>query len=278
MNRLSIEKRTEIIHFLLEGNSVKGTARVAKVSPTTVLKLLDDVGSMCDFYLFNNMVKLLCKRLEVDEIWSFCKMKEKRVPAMLKGQLGYGDVYTWVAIDPDTKLVPCFLVGRRDSSYAMEFMDDLAWRLRNRVQLTSDGHSPYLEAVEGAFGGKIDFAMLKKQYGGTRTLPDGTQKKCRRSECSSISKEVICGKPDFSRVSTSMVERQNLSMRMGMRRFTRKTNAFSKKLWNHKAAVALYFMHYNFARIHRTLRVTPAMEAGLATHVWSIEDIVRLAD
>ena len=205
-------------------------------------------------------------------------MKEKRVPLMLKGQLGYGDTWVWVPFCPDTKLVPCFLVGRRDAEHANRFLDDLAWRLPNRVQLSSDGHNPYLEAVEGAFGGKVDYARLVKHYGGVKTLRDGRQKKCRRSECSSITREVICGNPDPEHISTSLVERQNLTMRMGMRRFTRKTNAFSKKLENHQAAVALHFMHYNYARIHQPLRVTPAMEAGIAKRPWSIEDIVRLAD
>ena len=178
---------------------------------------------------------------------------------------------------PDTKIVPCYLVGRRDAEHANQFMDDLAWRLSNRVQLTSDGHNPYLEAVEKAFGGGVDYARLVKHYGGYRMLRDGTKKKCRRSECSGITTEVVCGNPDPAHISTSLIERQNLTMRMGMRRFTRETNAFSKKPQNHKAALALHFMYYNFARIHKTLRVTPAMEAGLANRVWSIEDLVRLA-
>ena len=278
MNRLSLEKRAQVIEHLIEGNSLAATSRLTDVSQNTVAKLLDDVGSMCDFYLFNNMVNLSCKRIQVDEIWSFCKMKEKRVPPHLKGLPGYGDTWVWVALDPDTKIVPCFLVGRRDAENANQFMEDLAWRLSNRIQLTSDGHNPYLEAAEMAFGGKVDYARLVKHYGGTRLCRDGTKKKCRRSECSSIDRETICGKPDPANISTSLIERQNLTMRMGMRRFTRKTNGFSKKLWNHRCALALHFMHYNFARIHTSLRVTPAMEAGLATRVWSLEDIVRLAD
>ena len=277
MNRLNLAKRTEVIAHLIEGVSINATVRLTGVSPTTVLKLLNDVGAECSVYLHFNMIKLPCKRIQVDEMWGFCQMKEKRVPPALKGQVGYGDLYTWVAIDPDTKLVPCFLVGRRDTEHAYRFIDDLAWRLRNRIQLTSDGHIPYLEAVERAFGGQIDFGMLKKKYGGTRVYKDGTKKKCGKSECSSITKEVICGKPDFAHISTSLVERQNRTMRMGIRRLTRDVDAFSKKLWNHHAATALHFMHYNYAKIHKTLRVTPAMQTGLAKRVWGIEDIVRLA-
>lgn len=278
MNRLNLAKRTAIIAHLVEGNSINSTSRLVGASPNTVMKLLDDVGSMCDFYLWQNMINLPCKRIQVDEIWSFIKMKEKRVPKALKGQPGYGDTWVWVAFDPDTKLVPCFLVGRRDTEHAKMFMDDLAWRLSNRIQLTSDGHSPYLEAAENAFGGQVDYARLVKHYGGVKVYRDGTKRQCRASECSGTTREVICGRPDPAHISTSLIERQNMAMRMGMRRFTRETNAFSKKLWNHQAAVALHFMHYNFVRRHQTLRVTPAMEAGLAKTFWSIEDLVRLAD
>jgi IS1 family transposase len=270
--------RTDVVAHLVKGCSIADTAWLTKVSPNTVSKLLDDVGSMCDFYLFNNMIKLSCKRLQVDEIWSFVKMKEKNVPWEFKGQPGYGDTYTWVALDPVSKLVPCFLIGRRDTEHAIKFIDDLAWRLRYRVQLTSDGHSPYLEAVEGAFSGQIDYAMLIKHYGGTKIGRDGVAKKCRRSECSSITKQTICGNPDHKHVSTSGVERQNRAMRMGIRRMTREVDAFSKKFWNHHAATALYFMFYNYARIHTTLGTTPAMAAGIEKRLWSIEDLVRLAD
>lgn len=278
MNRLNLAKRTNIIAHLVEGCSINSTARLTGASPTTVTKLLDDVGSMCCFYLWKHMIKLPCKRIEVDEIWSFCKMKEKRVSPALKGMPGYGDAYTWVAFDPDSKLVPCFLIGRRDTKHAKEFLDDLAWRLRHRIQLTSDGHNPYLKAVKGAFGEKIDFAMVKKEYGGIRVYRDGTTKKCGSSECNNIAREVIVGNPDPAHISTSLVERQNRTMRMGMRRLTRETDAFSKKFQNHRAATGLHFMHYNFARIHSTLRVTPAMEAGLEKRVWSLEDIVRLGE
>jgi IS1 family transposase len=278
MNRLNLAKRTNVIAHLVEGNSLAATARLTGVSPNTVMHLADDVGSMCAFYLWKHMVRLPSKRIEIDEIWSFVLMKEKRVPARLKGMPGYGDTWVWVAFDPDTKLVPCFHIGRRDTAHAKIFVNDLADRLRHRVQLTSDGHNPYLEAVEEAFGGAIDYGRLVKEYGGFRVFKDGTRKKCAASECSSTRREVICGKPDPDLISTSLIERQNLTMRMSMRRFTRESNGFSKKLQNHRAAIALHFMHYNFVRQHSTLRVTPAMEAGLAKSFWSIEDLVRLAD
>ena len=277
MNRLSDEKRVKIIQCLVEGNSQRATARIVEVSRNTVARLLSKVGARCDWYMFNAMTKLPCKRIEADEIWSFVGMKEKRVPREHKRQPGYGDAYTWIAFDPVSKLVPCYLVGRRDTVHAKEFMDDLSWRLPHRIQLTTDGHDPYVPAVEDAFGGKIDYAMLVKEYGGVRVYRDGTKKKCTASECSNIVKRVISGNPDPKHISTSMVERHNLTMRMSMRRFTRETNGFSKKLRNLKRAVALYVMCYNFARIHKTLRVTPAMEAGLAKHIWTFEEIANLA-
>jgi IS1 family transposase len=257
--------------------SITDTADVAEVSPTTVLKLLTDVGAECSVYLHFNMVKLPCTIMQIDEMLGFCGMKEQRVPLALKGLVGYGDIYTWTAICADTKIVPCFLVGRRDSAHAHRFLDDLAWRLPNRIQLSSDGFAAYPEAVEQAFGGKVDFGRLKKKYGGIRVYRDGTTKECGSNECSSITKEVVCGRPDPALISTSFVERQNRNMRSGMRRLTRKTDAFSKKLWNHKAMTAIYFMYYNYSRIHKTLRCTPAQEAGLSKHVWSLEEIVKLA-
>ena len=206
-----------------------------------------------------------------DEIWQFCYAKEKNVPADKKGKFGYGDVWTWVAIDADTKLVPAFMTGNRDAQSANMFIDDLAERLSHRVQLTTDGLKVYLEAVEGAFGCNIDYAMLVKIYG-------ATQEETRYSpaECIATETRRIQGNPDSEHISTSYVERQNLTMRMGMRRFTRLTNGFSKKVENHAYAVALHYMHYNFCRVHQTLRVTPAMEAGLTNHVWSIEEIAAL--
>ena len=278
MNKLNLEKRVLILKLLVKGMSIADTADVVGVSPNTVAKLLEDVGAECSVYLHFNMVKLPCIRIQVDELWSFVKMKEKRVLFYPK-PVGLGDVYTWVALCPDTKLVPCYHVGRRDAEHAHQFMDDLAWRFKERIQLTSDGHQPYLEAVETAFGGAVDYAMMIKHYGGYRVLRDGRRKKCRPSECSGTSKRVICGNPDPAHISTSLVERQNRTMRMGMRRFTRETDAFSKKFQNHKAAVALHFMHYNFVRQHKSLHgATPAMAAGLAKSFWKFEDIVRLVD
>ena len=223
------------------------------------------------------MYNIASLRIQVDEIWSYVKMKEKRVPADRKGIDDHGDVYTWVAFDPDTKLVLCYWIGRRDGEHVTIFMKDVAKRLPNRIQLTSDGHQPYIAAVEETFGGRVDYAMMKKHYGGYRTLRNGTKKKCRKSECSAITTHVICGNPDPAHISTSLVERQNLTMRMCMRRFTRKTNGFSKNFWYLECAVALHFMYYNFARPHGTLRVTPAMEAGIADHVWTFEEIASFA-
>jgi IS1 family transposase len=212
--------------------------------------------------------------VQCDEIWAFCGSKEKNVAPEHRGVLGYGDVYTWTALDPDTKLICSFLVGRRDVEYAQTFMSDLAGRLANRVQLSTDGHRPYLVAVEDSFHGQIDYAQLVKIYGNDHA----SEKRYSPSEFKSAEKHIISGRPDMDKVSTSHVERQNLTMRMGMRRFTRLTNGFSKKVFNLECAVALHFMHYNFGRIHKTLRVTPAMEAGISDHVWSLEEIAALAD
>lgn len=273
MNRLSIEDRTRIIGMLVEGNSLRATSRLADVSINTVTKLLVDVGSACAKYQDRALRNLRCKRIQCDEIWAFVYAKEKNVPEEKRGHFGYGDVWTWTAIDADTKLVPSFMVGDRDGYAAKIFMDDLASRLANRVQLTTDGHRAYLEAVEGAFGSEIDYAMLSKIY-------ESSQEETRYSPARCVGCEVktISGNPDAEHISTSTVERQNLTMRMSIRRFTRLTNAFSKKVENHYYQVALHFMHYNFCRVHKSLRVTPAMEAGISDHVWSIEEIVRLLD
>jgi IS1 family transposase len=228
---------------------------------------------VCADYQDRVFRNLHCKRIQCDEIWCFCYAKEKNVPADKKGQFGYGDIWTWVAIDADTKLVPSFMVGRRDAWTAMIFVDDLKGRLANRVQLTTDGLRVYLNAVEGAFGADIDYAVLAKVY-------ESSQEETRYSPavCVSAEARIIQGRPDASHISTSYVERQNLTMRMGMRRFTRLTNGFSKKVENHTYQVALHYMHYNFCRIHKTLRVTPAMEAGVSDHVWSIGEIAALLD
>ena len=227
-------------------------------------------------YQDKHLVNLPCKNIQCDEIWTFCYAKQKNVPDEKKGILGFGDVYTWIAICSKTKLVPSFLVGKRDAEFAQLFTKDLSSRLKNRVQLTTDGHKVYLEAIESSFGNNIDYAMLIKLYG----APEGKESSKRYSSSDFIgaTKTAISGNPDFDNVSTSHVERQNLTMRMSMRRFTRLTNGFSKKIENLEYAVALHFMYYNFARIHKTLRVTPAMEASVTDYLWTLEDIARLAE
>lgn len=273
MNRLSIEKRIQIISLLVEGMSMRAISRVSDVSINTVTKLLEETGAACAEFQDKNIRGLTCKRVQCDEIWAFCYAKEKNVAPEHKGELGYGDAYTWTAIDADTKLMVSYMVGKRDAGYANLFMQDLAERITNRVQLTTDGHKPYLQAVENSFGGGIDYAMLVKSYGPSSL---GDQRRYSPSEFVSAEKRTITGNPDAEKVSTSFVERQNLTMRMSMRRFTRLTNGFSKKIENLEHAVSLHFMHYNYCRIHKTLRVTPAMEAGLTDHVWSLEEMASL--
>lgn len=260
--------------MLVEGNSLRSIARMADVSRNTVDKLLQDVGIACLAYQDEHLRNLPCRRVQCDEIWSFVYSKDKNVPADKKHIFGYGDVWTWVAIDADTKLVPCWHVGNKSGAAAKVFIDDLAGRLANRVQLTTDGHKAYLNAVEDSFGGSIDYAMLVKLYGDT----PGNKAETRYSsgECCGTIKGAVCGRPDEKHVSTSFVERQNLTMRMSMRRFTRLTNAFSKKLENHMYAISLHYMYYNFGRIHQSLRVSPAMEAGVTDHLWSLEEIAGL--
>lgn len=273
MNKLSVQKRAQIIGMLVEGNSLRATSRMADCSINTVTKLLVDVGTACAEYQDKTLRNLPCNRIQCDEIWSFCYSKEKNVPEEHKGEFGYGDVYTWTAMCADTKLVPSFMVGKRDAEYGNAFMQDLADRLSNRVQLTTDGHKVYLNAVEKAFGSEIDYAMLVKVYG---TTSKEDQRRYSPVECTGAELVPITGNPDEKHISTSYIERQNLTMRMSMRRFTRLTNAFSKKIDNLYYSVALHFMHYNFARVHKTLRVTPAMEAGVADHVWTLEEIAGL--
>jgi IS1 family transposase len=271
MNRLSREKQVQVIAALVEGNSVNSTVRMTGVHKTSILKLLAALGSACADYQDRTMRNLKCKRIQCDEIWQFVYAKEKNVPEDKKGHFGFGDVWTWTAIDADTKLVPAFMVGNRDARSASMFIDDLKGRLANRVQLTTDGLKCYLTAVENAFGADIDYAQLIKIYG-------ATQEETRYSpaECIGCETKIIQGQPDKSHISTSYVERQNLTMRMRMRRFTRLTNGFSKKVENHAYALALFYMHYNFCRIHQTLRVTPAMEAGISDHVWSLDELAAL--
>lgn len=277
MNRLPIEARVRILGMLTEGMSMRATSRLADVSINTVTKLLVDVGTACDVYQNEKLRNLSCKRVQVDEIWSFIGMKEKNVPPMRRDEVGCGDVYTWVAIDADTKLVASWLVGPRNVECSKVFIKDLASRLAGRIQLTSDGYSPYPDAVDDAFVGKVDYGMLVKTY---RANADGKQSDYKYSpgECCGATKTPINGNPDEKHISTSYVERQNLTMRMHMRRFTRLTNGFSKKMANHACAVALHYMFYNFAKIHKTLRVTPAMQAGITDRVWSLEEIAELAD
>jgi IS1 family transposase len=269
---LSVQRRAQIIGCLVEGNSVRATCRLTNSSKDAVLKLVVDMGEACLKYQRERFVNLNCHRIQCDEIWSFVHAKAKNVPAEHRGQFGFGDVWTWTAIDADTKLIPCWYVGRRDARAAEKFMLDVAGRLATRVQLTTDGNQTYLRAVDEAFQHDIDYAMLVKKYG---EAPDA-EKRYSPAVCIGIDRQVMRGRPDPEHISTSYVEGANLSMRMGMRRFTRLTNAFSKKLDNHRHALALFFMYYNFARIHQTLRVTPAMESGISDHVWNIEEIAGL--
>ena len=274
MNKLPISKRAQVLGCLVEGNSIRATVRMTGVAKNTVTKLLVDVGLACAEYQDKALRGLPCKRIQCDEIWSFCYAKQKNVPEDHRGEFGYGDVWTWTAICADTKIVPSWLVSDRSAATANIFIEDLSSRLANRVQLTTDGNKVYLDAVENAYGGAVDYAMLQKIYGPD---PEG-EKRYSPAACIGAEKIVISGNPDVKHVSTSYVERQNLTMRMCMRRFTRLTNAFSKKIENLAHAVALHFMYYNFARVHKTLRVTPAMEAGVSDHVWSLEEIAGLIE
>jgi IS1 family transposase len=274
MNILATDKRAEILHHLAEGCSMRATSRLTGAAKKTVERMLVSAGTACAEYMDKIMVNLPCKVLQVDEVWSFTKCKQANVPEELKGEPGIGDTWTWIAMCSKTKLVPCFHIGKRDATDAFQFINNLAPRLASRIQLTSDGHRPYLQAVEDAFGSEIDYAQLIKLYGNEH----GPVTEARYSPpvCIGARKKKIVGNPDRGLISTSHIERQNLTIRMNSRRFTRLTNAFSKKLENHKHQVALHFMHYNFCRIHQTLRVTPAMEAGLTDHVWGLEEIVNL--
>lgn len=276
MNKLSIEKRTQIITALVEGNSIRATCRMTGAAKGTVTRLLASVGKACVKYQYEHLRNLTCTHIQCDEIWSFCYAKQKNVPENKQGEFGYGDVWTFTAIDADTKLIPSWLVGLRNVDCAYAFISDLKNRLANRVQLTTDGHKIYLEAIEHAFGADIDYAMLIKLYG--QELE--SEKRYSPAKCIATDPHIIQGNPDKTKISTSYVERQNLTMRMSMRRFTRLTNAFSKKIENLEYAIALHFMYYNFARPHRTLANpyprTPAMTSGIANHIWTIKEIVEL--
>ena len=275
MNRLNVKTRKLIIRCLVEGQSIRATARTAEVSKNTVTKLMIDAGKACADYQDGVLRDLPCRRIQVDEIWSFIYAKQKNVARARSAPPEAADVWTWTAICADTKLVPSWRVGDRSGVTAIEFMDDLRPRLANRVQLTSDGHKAYLEAVEGAFGGDVDYAQLVKIYGDAKDA----EKRYSPPTCVGARKRCVEGKPDPAHVSTSYVERNNLTMRMSIRRFTRLTNAFSKKIENHTHSVALHFMHYNFCRQHKSLDgISPAMAAGVTDRLWDIEDIVRLVD
>ena len=276
MNRLKTAKRVQILSALVKGCSLRSTSRMADVSINTVTKLLVDLGFACSKYQAQAMRNLPCKRIQCDEIWSFCYSKQKNVPLKKQGEFGYGDVWTWTAICADTKLIPSWFTGDRDAGSAWEFMNDLAPRLARRVQLTTDGLKVYLDAVDDAFGANIDYAMLVKLYGEDKTQ----EQRYSPPKCNGTKRRTVQGNPDGDHISTSYVERQNLTMWMGMRRFTRLTNALSlsKKVENHAHAIAVHFMYNNFGRIHKSLRVTPAMEAKVSDHVWSLEEIIGLLD
>jgi IS1 family transposase len=275
-NVLSSERRAAVVAALVEGNSVRSTVRMTGVAKNTIAKLALELGAACARYQDEMLRELPCKRLEVDEIWGFCYSKQKNVPADKAGVFGYGDVWTFIAIDADTKLCPSFLVGSRDGGTATHFCQDLAGRLTKRVQLTTDGHKMYLEAVEDAFGSDVDYAMLHKVYASPSV--EG-QKRYSPAECTGCQKLSIQGNPDQKLISTSYIERQNLTVRMSMRRFTRLTNAFSKKVENLAAAVAIHFMHYNFCRVHMSLKgKTPAQAAGVTSRRWTVEDMIRLLE
>jgi IS1 family transposase len=275
MNRLSVEKRASILGMLVEGNSLRSCSRIADVSINTVMKLVVDLGMAAEQFHNERVNNVRVRRLQCDEIWSFVGSKEKNTSADRKAE-GWGNVWTWIGLDADTKLCLSYLVGGRDAVWASEFMLDCASRIKGRVQLTTDGHRAYLEAVEGAFGCDVDYAMLIKIYG----KPESKNDEIRYSpaECIGCETKWVTGRPDEQHISTSFVERYNLTMRMGMRRFTRLTNGFSKKFRNHAAMVAIHSAHYNFVRLHKTLRCTPAMAANLTERLWSLEELVEVLD
>jgi IS1 family transposase len=276
MNRLPTDKRAQILRMMVEGLSIRAISRMTNASKNTIVKLLADAGTACLDYQDKALRDLSSKRIQADEIWSFVYAKQKNVPDEKRGQFGCGDVWTWTALDADSKLIVCWHVGTRDADAAYAFMMDVASRLLNRVQLTTDGHAAYLSAEDAAFsrGPGVDYAQLVKIYG---TSPEA-QRRYSPPICLGAEKHEVRGMPDPEHISTSYVERQNRSMRMGMRRFTRLTNAFSKKLENHMHALSIYFMHYNFVRIRQTLRCTPAMAAGVSETLWDLSDIVRIVD
>lgn len=275
MNQLSRTERAAIINCLVEGCSLRSTVRMTGFAKKTVQRFQLEIGEACARFHDRFMKGLPCKDIQLDELWSFTYCKQKNIPDRLKGSDGIGDTWVWIAIDRDTKLIPSWHVGGRNGGDAYSFLLDLQSRLKHRIQLTSDAHSAYPSAVERAFGTEVDYARLIKLYG---PAPDGPEVRYSPPEWIGSKRQVVSGNPTRGRISTSHVERQNLTVRMGSRRFTRLTNGFSKKIQNHKAAVALHFVHYNFARVHQSLRCTPAMEAGIADHVWTTEEIAGLLE
>jgi IS1 family transposase len=276
MNRLSIERRSQIVKLLVEGNGINAITRITDVAKHTVLNLLSDLGDACEEFHDKHVIGLTSKRVQCDEIWSFCYAKKKNVPAQLQGRFGFGDVWTWTAIDADSKLIVSWHIGRRTASDAMVFMQDVASRLANRVQLTTDGNLAYLNAVDTAFGRQVDYAQLVKLYG--EDAEALREHHYSPPKCMGTRRDEIRGLPDPAHISTSFVEKHNQTMRQRMRRYTRLTAGHSKKVENHCAATALHFVYYNFAAICQTIRCTPAMEAGVDNHLWSIEEIVALSD
>lgn len=276
MNRLSPTKRQQVIAALVEGNSIRATVRMTGVAKNTVSKLLVDMGTVCSIHQDKLMRDLTCERVQCDEIWAFVYSKQKNIPDSKKGEPGVGDVWTYVAIDSDTKLVPSFLIGPRDLNTATAFMQDVAKRLANRVQLTTDGNHPYFLAVRGAFAGEVDYAQLIKYYGNDPSK--APERRYSPGVCTGQDVRPLIGNPDPGHVSTSHIERQNLTMRMSMRRFTRLTNGFSKKVENLAAAVSLHFAYYNLCRVHKTLGTTPAVAAGVTDHTWTLAELIGLLE
>lgn len=276
MNKLTTEKRAQILGMMVEGMAIRAISRLTGASKNTIVKLLVDAGRACSDYQDRALRELPCKRLQLDEIWSFVGAKEKNVPQDQRG-LGTGDTWTFTAICADTKLVPSWFVGRRDAEHTLAFLMDLKGRLGGRVQITTDGFRAYVQAMEEVFGSDVDYAQLVKVYG--KPSPESeAHRRYSPTPCVGANKEAITGAPDMDHVSTSYAERQNLNIRMGNRRFTRLTNAFSKKMENHVHSLSIYFMHYNFCRIHQTTRVSPAMAAGVTKKLWDMTDVVRMID